>query len=150
MRASPDHVELVRVLLQPLEEDLVEVFADEAALEGLREGAASLIDPEAEIIFQAAANVALGPFRGVDGLLAGWREWLSSFASYRVNVEDVFEHGDQVISLVRQIGETLHGGVGVPSPPSAAVFTVRDERIVRIVFYLDRTEAAEAEGFELP
>ena len=62
----------------------------------------------------------------------------------------VREEGERVIVLVRQKGRTIHGGVEVPSSPSAAVVTVREGRLAGAAFYLDRTQAARDEGFELP
>ena len=131
--------------------DLVQLLHDDAFMERLREVARPLADPDAPVTFHAADGVALrNDYRGVDGLIAGWREWLSTFASYHFELEDLFQQGDRVIVLVRQKGRTIHGGVEVPSSPSAAVLTVRDGRLAGAAFYLDRTQAARDEGFELP
>lgn len=142
--------EILGTFLGPLDSDLVELFADEETALRLRDAVGHLVHPDAEIAFRGADGVVLGPFRGVDGLIEGWREWLSPFAEYRVSLEERFVHGDRMISLVSQTGRTRHGGVPVPSPPSAAVWTLRDGLLARVVFYMDRAEAAEAEGFELP
>ena len=138
---SRSDIETVASLLEPLNGDLVRELAQRGE---------EFAEPDAEVVFRAAEGVELGPFRGFDGLISGWREWLSTFASYHFVVEDAFQHGDAVVVLVRQSGRTIHEGVEVPSSPSAAVFTVRDGRVARIAFYLDRTEAARKEGFELP
>lgn len=149
---SRSDVEVVETLMAPLRGggDLVELLADEEVVRGLGELGKDLAEPDAEVVFRAAGGVEFGPFRGLDGLIAGWREWLSTFASYRIEVEQVFQHGDDVVVLVSQSGRTIHGGVDVPSSPSAAVFAMRDGRVARIAFYLDRTEAAKVEGFDLP
>jgi ketosteroid isomerase-like protein len=137
--------------MAPLDGDLVEQLADEDVVHELGELGKELAEPDAEVVFRAADGaVQLGPFYGFDGLIAAWREWLSTFGSYRITVEDAFQHGDRVVVLVRQSGRTIHGGVEVPSSPSAAVFSMRDGRVASIAFYLDRTEAAAAEGFDLP
>lgn len=147
---SPDPLELAGPLLAPLfGGDLVQFFADERRVQELRAQAEPYVDPDAEVVFHAADAVALEVRPGVDGVVAGWREWLSTFASYRVTIEDLRQEGDRVIALVRQSGRTIHGGVEVPSSPSAAVFTIRDGRLVRLAFYLDRGDAAALEGFEL-
>lgn len=142
--------EIVRTLRGPLDGDLVALFAEEETLLRLRESARHLVHPDAEIVFRGRNGVVLGPFRGVDGFIEGWREWLTPFAEYRVSLEQIIPAGDRVVSLVSQTGRTRHGGVPVPSPPAAAVWTLRDGQLARVVFYLDRAEAAEAEGFDLP
>ena len=148
---SRNDVEAVSELLAPLSGDLVQLLQDEDFIGRLREAAGHLADPDAPVRFHAAEGVALDTdYRGFDGLIAGWREWLSTFASYHFELEDLFQEGDRVIVLVRQTGRTIHGGVEVPSSPSAAVFTVRDGRLTEAAFYLDRTLAARQEGFELP
>ena len=147
---SRDTLDVIQGFLAPLAGDLVQTLGDEEAVARLRELGAEFIAPDAEIVFIGAEDVVLGPLRGVEGILEGWQEWLSTFASYRIDIEDVRQHGDRVILFVRQAGRTLHGDVEVPSSPSAAVFSMRGGRIVRIAFYLDRHGAAKAEGFELP
>jgi ketosteroid isomerase-like protein len=129
-------------------EDLVQLFTDEGRTRELRELWAPHVDPEMEVVFEPPGLVP--PQRGLDGLLEGWRLWVEQWASYRVEFENVFEDGDRLVALVRQVGRTIHGGVDVPSSPSAAVWTVRNGRIARMAFYLDRTVAARKEGFELP
>jgi ketosteroid isomerase-like protein len=139
------------IISELLAGDLVQLLDDDAFIERLREVARPLADPDAPVTFNAADGVALtDDYRGVDGLIAGWREWLSTFASYHFELEDLFQEGDRVIVLVRQKGRTIHGGVEVPSSPSAAVLTVRDGRLAGADFYLDRAQAARDEGFELP
>jgi ketosteroid isomerase-like protein len=148
---SRDRLQVIQPLLAPLSEDLVELFADQERLAVLRDVSAPGVHPDFETTFLGAGGMVMaGPFRGLAGFFEGWRDWLSSFASYRVEVERVFEHDDRVIVLVRQTGHTIHDGVAIPSPPSAAVVTLREGRVARVAFYLDRAEAAEAEGFELP
>lgn len=148
---SRSGVEVVSQLLAPLSGDLVQLLQDDVFIETLRDVAKPLADPDAPVAFHAAEGVALeNDYRGVDGLIAGWREWLSPFASYHLEWEDLFQEGDRVIVLVRQKGRTIHGGVEVPSSPSAGVFTLRDGRLAEAAFYLDRTQAARDEGFSLP
>ncbi|MEX2193685.1 MAG: nuclear transport factor 2 family protein [Thermoleophilaceae bacterium] len=148
---SPSGLESVAALLAPLRGDLVQLLGDDAFVARLRELAEPLAEPDAPVTFHAAEGVDLGrDYRGFDGLIAGWREWLSTFASYHFELEDVFQQDDRVIALVRQTGRTIHGGVDVPSSPSAAVFTLREGRVAEAAFYLDRAQAARAEGFELP
>ena len=78
-------------------------------------------------------------FEGPDGLREAWAEWLSAFAQVRIDIEEVQELGENVLTLVNQVGTTRHG-VEV-SQPSAAVWKFRDGRLVRIEFHLHRERA---------
>jgi ketosteroid isomerase-like protein len=145
-------VELVMALSSVFAADVVELLADEPRVRQIMELAAPAMHPDAEISFVGAEGVGLlaNDFRGMPGLIAGWREWTSSWSSYRVEAETAFESRGRVVLLARQTGRTIHGDVEVPSAPSAAIFTIADGRITRAAFYLDRQQAAADEGFELP
>lgn len=150
MSRQRQDVGIIEALLAPLSGDLVELLADEEFVRALGERAAPLIEPDAPVTFHGADAVVLGgQYRGFAGLVAGWREWLSTFAAYHFVVEDAFREGDRIVVLVRQKGRTIHGDVEVPSSPSAAVFTLREGRLCAAAFYLDRAEAAKTEDLDL-
>lgn len=79
-------------------------------------------------------------FEGADGLREAWADWLGAFSRVRIGLEDVEEVGDNVVTLVNQVGTTRHG-VQV-SQPSAAVWKFRDGLLVRVEFHLDPERAA--------
>jgi len=83
-------------------------------------------------------------FTGFDGFLAAWRDWTSAFESYRIEVEEMIDAGEMVVSLVAMTG-TVAGGVDLSSP-GAAVWTVVDGRLRRVEFHLDRQPALRAAG----
>ena len=145
---SPSDLERVAALASFFSGDLVELFADEDRLRELRERTEPIVEPDATTTFHPAGLMPTA--RGVDGLIEAWRTWVEPWASYRLDVERVFQDGDRVVVLVRQVGRTVHDHVDVPSPPSAAVFVMRNGRAARATFYLDRVAAAAEEGFELP
>src|SRR5689334_24755258 len=43
-------------------------------------------------------------FVGLEGLRAAWLDWLEPWESYRVEVEDVIDAGDDAVVLVRDFG----------------------------------------------
>ena len=73
-------------------------------------------------------------FQGREGLLAAWADWLDAFDRVRLEIEEVEEVGENVLTFVTQIGTTRHGAE-VPQP-SAAVWKFRDGELVRIEFHL--------------
>ena len=84
-------------------------------------------------------------YTGVDGFVAAWRDWTSAFESFRVELDEVFDAGDNVVSLVRQIG-TPKGGDAEIETQGAAVWMFRDGRLRRVEFHLDRGAALKAAG----
>jgi hypothetical protein len=61
---------------------------------------------------------------GVPGLIRGMREWLSSFASYEVEIERAVEVGASVVLLTIERGRSLRGGVPVEQK-GAVVWNLR-------------------------
>jgi ketosteroid isomerase-like protein len=86
-------------------------------------------------------------FVGLEGLRALWLDWLEPWESYRVEVEDVIDAGDDAVVLVRDFGRRAGMTVEV-SVVGGAVWTVRDGRVARVAFYLNRSEALKAVGME--
>ena len=86
-------------------------------------------------------------FVGLEGLRALWLDWLDPWESYRVEVEDVIDAGDDAVVLVRDFGRRA-GMTAEVSVVGGAVWTLRDGRVARVAFYLNRGEALKAVGLE--
>src|SRR5690349_3146535 len=69
-------------------------------------------------------------FRGQEGLMSAWADWLETFTRMTLEMNEIEEVGDNVLTLVTQVGTTRHG-VDVEQP-SAAVWKFRDGKIVRV------------------
>jgi ketosteroid isomerase-like protein len=82
---------------------------------------------------------------GVDETNAWLAEWLGSFEDWSLDIEEVFDAGDQVVAIVRQHGTAKHGGPEVEMRV-AQVWTIRDGLLARMEMYADRDEALEAAG----
>jgi ketosteroid isomerase-like protein len=83
----------------------------------------------------------------LDGFVSAWRDWTSAFESFRIEVDEVFEAGDNVVSMVRQIGAP-RGTDAEMETPGAAVWMIRDGRLRRVEFHLDREAALRAAGVD--
>jgi len=142
---SQRNVELVRTLQPSGGVDLAEVYSADTS--ALVDGMAPLLDPSFECAF--IANESSGfttlAFRGAEGFVAGWREWLSPWESYRIDAEEFIDAGEQVVVLARVRARTRRGGVEMEHAPGA-VWTVEDGRIRRIEFYLEASQALAAAG----
>jgi ketosteroid isomerase-like protein len=139
---STANVELVRAIL-PAERDLVEVFASDDPV-GAFIGDARISVADIEVEFAGSQSGAPGQhYRGLDGLLEGWRDWLTPWESYKIEVEELIDAGDEVVMLVNVQARTSRDGVALEHKP-AAVWTVRDGTIVRVKFYLRPEQALES------
>jgi len=86
-------------------------------------------------------------YAGFEGFVEAWSEWMSPFESYRIEIEDMIEAGNQVVSLVAMTGRTRTGGAEI-SAPGAAVWTVVDGRVRSVEFHLDRDLALRTAGLD--
>ena len=143
---SRENVELVKTL-QPAEADLIETFADadappvgpsEAELTGFAE------DFEVEFVSQVP-DAERPSYRGLDGFVTGWRDWLQPWATYRMRVEEYVDAGEKVVALIQVKATTARDGVVVEHAP-AAVWTIADGKVVAVRMYLDREDALREAG----
>jgi ketosteroid isomerase-like protein len=141
---SAENVELVRSLQPAPEVDLVAFFADDDAAGALAEAAARFFDPSFACTMQLPGSPAT-TYVGLDGFRATWRDWLAPWASYRTEIEELIDVGDRVVVLARDYGRREAGAPEVEQR-NAAVWTVRDGRIVRAEFYANRAEGLASVG----
>jgi hypothetical protein len=99
-------------------------------------------------------SVMIGPdqsfrveYRGVAGMIEGWRDWLSPYESFRLEVENLIEAEDVLVTCVRQFGTPVGGGPELEAA-GAAVWWLRDRRLVRIEFNLNREAALRSAGLD--
>jgi ketosteroid isomerase-like protein len=136
---SQENVDLVRQLL-PLETDLVAVLASDDPIAALT-GDSDFDLPDLEVEF--AGTISGAPaleYRGLEGLVEGWRDWLIPYESYLIAAEEVIDAGDNVIMLVRVRARTSRDGVVIEHRP-AAVWTVTGGKPVSARFFLERDQA---------
>jgi ketosteroid isomerase-like protein len=141
---SQENVDLVK-RFQPSGLDLVEVFSA-GADRLVSADDAELFTDDFEVAFSAeAAGGQARQARGADGLTVMWREWLTPWKSYRLDVERFIDAGDAVVVFARVQARTQRDDVLVQHSP-AATWKIREGRIAAIHFYLQREEALEAVG----
>ena len=90
----------------------------------------------------------LGVYRGVDEIGKFFEEdWFGAFPfeEWEIHVEELIDHGDQVIAMSRQRGRGAGSGAGAELELTNLI-TLREGEVVRIVLYRDRDEALKAAG----
>ncbi len=142
---SQENVEIVRSLQPGPDVDLVALFRDDAAASGWIDTVSPFFHEDCEIVVPTlVAGESVG-FVGLVGLRAAWLDWLEPWESYRVEIEDVIDSGDEVVVLPRDYGRRT-GMAAEVGLMGAAVWTVRDGKVARVVFHFNRSEALEAAG----
>jgi ketosteroid isomerase-like protein len=132
-----------------LQEDLVAMLRAEQAVETIRGAVGDHVAPDLECHMIAPGYT--GPrgdlsYRGIEGFVDAWREWTEAYERYMIEIEEITEGpGGRVLTLARQRGVTRTGGVEVEEI-AAAVWMVRDGRVVRVEFHLDPDTARRAAG----
>jgi ketosteroid isomerase-like protein len=82
---------------------------------------------------------------GVDEANEWLARWLEGFENWSLDVEEILEAGEQVVTIVRQRATAKLGGPEVEMR-FAQVWTFRDGRATRMEMYADRAEALKAAG----
>jgi ketosteroid isomerase-like protein len=87
-----------------------------------------------------------GPIHGKDALRAYPQDWLDTFDDFKGEPVDLIDAGeDKVIAVTRISGRARLSGVETDLT-YAALYTIRDGKIVRGREYWTRDEALEAAG----
>jgi ketosteroid isomerase-like protein len=124
------------------------------AIEGFnRRGVESLISGgfySPEIVFDpsSAGIPGAGVYHGLDEVRAFFEEdWFGAFPfeAWELDVEELIDHGDQVIGMARQRGRGASSGVAAELE-FVNIQTLRDGEIVRLDLYGDREKALQAAG----
>jgi ketosteroid isomerase-like protein len=143
---SQEDVDLVRRLLGPFEQgDIVPLFRDEAIVAAMVEATAGLLTPDFECVF-VREDVGRSVYQGVEGLRAGFLDWLEPWGGYDAGVEDVIDAGDGRVVVLTRDHARPKGTDAEVSFLGAPVWTVRDGQVARIEFYWNRDEGLAAAG----
>jgi uncharacterized protein len=109
----------------------------------------ALYDPEVE---WDASQSPLGRvtgasvFHGHEGLRRAFREWYDGWEHVEDNIEELIDAGEHVIAVVTLRGRGRSSGVEVEWKDSAAVWTIRNGKVIRVVWLPSRETALEAVG----
>ena len=85
------------------------------------------------------------PFRGLDRANAVLREWTAAFEDFRIEVDRFVDAGDRLIAFVRNTAQVKGSGLPIENH-FAQVWTVENNRGIRVEVYLDESKALEAAG----
>src|SRR6476660_1046401 len=84
-------------------------------------------------------------YRGHEGVIESWRQWLENFDGWGYEVEEVRDRGDRVFATIREEGRGSASWATV-SARNYIVMTFRDGKILRYQEFYDQGMALEAAG----
>ena len=105
-------------------------------------GSTDWADPDIECV--RADGPDPGSWRGVGGIGKSWRDFLSAWDGYRIEVESISElDPERVLVLTRRSGRGRTSGldVGGEAASGATVWEIRDGKVTRQITYWDRERA---------
>jgi ketosteroid isomerase-like protein len=112
-------------------------------------GALALYDAEVvwDISHAPARELLAGShvYEGHEGLARFFREWHEAWEDVSADYERLIDAGDDVVSIETTRGRGRKSGVDVELP-HASVWTVRDGKVTRVVWFGTVDEAMEAAG----
>lgn len=85
-------------------------------------------------------------FHGHDELRGFFRLYYEMWDSFEDELQELVDLGDQVMSVVTSRGRGRTSGVDVVWEGNAGVWTIREGKVVRVVWYPSREEALAATG----
>ena len=88
-----------------------------------------------------------GVHHGREGFLEAAEQFAGGFEDFRVLVDEIFDHGDQVITYSRTFGRGRGSGATFERR-GACVWTLRNGSIVRVEWFGTQREALKAVGLE--
>ena len=141
---SRENVEIVRALQPPPDVDLTELFArgEEGRAAQEIEAASAVFTDDFVCVFHALSREERP---GVMGLRQAWLDWLEPWDSYRAEIDRFSDAGDRVLIFSRDFGRRS-GMEDEVELKASAVWWVRDDKVSRAEFFVDRADALEAAG----
>jgi ketosteroid isomerase-like protein len=92
-------------------------------------------------------SLTAGTYRGPEAVRTEITGWTESFEDFRWEIEEIVDAGDQILVVGHMSGRGKTSGVEV-GLTEYHVWTVHDERLVRMRMYHDREAAMEAAGLQ--
>jgi ketosteroid isomerase-like protein len=137
---SQENVEMVRGLWEPFTR--VDCTAIDWHDEAIRAMAERFWSPEIELQWSRTGPETRA-YRGRDGVIEAFREWVAPFSEYYVEPLDFIEQEGRVIVPMRQWGIGTTSGVPVEIEVTW-VYEVRDNQVSRVDEYDTLEEAVAA------
>jgi uncharacterized protein len=133
-----------------MSEENVELVRAVYGAAGRRDGANVLAYYDPDVDWDVSRSplarlVGGGYYRGHEGLRRFFRSYHEAWENIEYECEELIDAGEHVISVDRERGRGRTSGVAVELT-QYAVWTIREGKIVRVVWFPTREEALDAAG----
>jgi len=138
---SQENVDLVRGFLAGPNVDIAPLYRDDEKWAAVSARLVSAFHPDFDcwtMTFEGERSE-----RGLGGWRKIWLEWLAPWETYRQEIEEVIDLGDQVLVLPRDFARHP-GSTHEVENKTAAVFTFAAGKIARWDAYVNRSEGLKA------
>jgi ketosteroid isomerase-like protein len=136
-----ENLDLVLGLVPPPDTDLAELFRNDALWGAYSARVAWRFHPDCKSTVTLKGRTST--YEGLDGIRKLWRQTLDPWAMFRGEVMDSLGRDDRVLWLVRNTMRRTQEEREI-TRLAAALWTIRDGKIVRVAFYPDRADAIKA------
>ena len=117
----------------------------EAAARRDAEAIYALYDPEVELNATRIGVGDLGIYHGHEGLRVLFGELHQTWGAVQYDYEELIDAGDHVVAVVLRHAQGRASGVDIEAP-LAVLWTLRDGKVISVVWFGSRAEALEAVG----
>ena len=139
---SQENMDLVRTMHEQMKGLNLAVQGDDP--EDQRELVEQVYAPDAEVTW-SATNPEARTYRGHEGVLQAFSEWMESFEEYYIDAAEFIDAGDHVVVPTHQWGTGKTSGISVDLEITA-VYTLKEGKIVVFREYDTLEKALEAAG----
>jgi len=143
---SQENVEIVKAVYD-IDVDAAAIPRNDDLWAAWTERVAPYFNPDFEIHIATGVASAGDTFSGWDGVRAAALDWYAAFATYRRDIEETIDLGEQVLLLTREYGSVEGSEAEITIRP-AHLLTFRDGQIVRWETFSEWAEALKAVGLE--
>ncbi len=137
---STENVALVRSLQPAPDVDVKALVNDDEAARRNRATVEHHYDPAVQCTMRFPGMAPVTYPGGIDGMREAWKDWLMSWDSYRVEIDDVIDGGERVLVVHRGSGMHSQGSEQV-TRRRATIWTIRKGLVVRVDFNVPYDEA---------
>jgi len=109
------------------------------------DGMVDFLDPDVELHGTVGGVEEGGVARGIGEILRALDKVEEMWEDHRIEIQELIDAGDQVVVFQREYQRGKASGAEVAAD-TAVLVDVRDERVVRLQGFMDRTDALEAAG----
>jgi ketosteroid isomerase-like protein len=105
---------------------------------------AEFFAPDLEVVYSSSAFPDAGTYRGGRVAFDAWRRWLEAWEDFSMELVDLIETGEEIVSLNRLRGRGRESGATVDAE-TGVIFDC-DRGIIRRMVFCDRQEALQVAG----